>query len=515
MQGRKSTTSASIAHYNWHIQQGHFQEGEYPPLKVLIPHPGVNIEDEHEPLAMAEAIHGNRGSEAGDNEVEDSEDEEDGDRGDWGSESEDEVVENSEDVEYDPATELAAAWLDRFPKDQNILKKVARPEGSRHYGLKCPGPGRVADGLVLGTQVCPNRATISFETGVVVKRKESQHIGLKTRCASCHGRFMFNEFLRTHFLEADPDQEACSHKGCLKPAWEGSKLCHNHFLSWTPDLLSKDKVAMDELRNLFEKAAFDQWFPATTIMARVLERMESDSKTNIPASEIVNIDLETAFFSRKVLQIGLANLQGEKALDCLTKYGEGIIAPSKSGLSAQATQRQKDYEKKVRTYYSQDGTLDANRVVGKLREIGISKKTIFLSWATWCFDLSFLRDWLGAEGFHDVLPGDENVCLLLKEFRLNVSRVIGRTCYRGGGVPLSLPVLFLLLFGENHRLSGRNHHALVDAQQLSMIAEVFVDLCKPPDKRVLWRRSEITLGPGKRQRPLEVYSPRSNKKAKL
>lgn len=58
-----------------------------------------------------------------------------------------------------------------------------------------------------------------------------------------------------------------------------------------------------------------------------------------------------------------------------------------------------------------------------------SQNPIFLSWSSWRFTLSCLRDWMEAEGFHDVLPRDENVCLLLIEFRMNVKRAIGKICY--------------------------------------------------------------------------------------
>ncbi|KAJ5606395.1 hypothetical protein N7510_009176 [Penicillium lagena] len=89
------------------------------------------------------------------------------------------------------------------------------------------------------------------------------------------------------------------------------------------------------------------------------------------------------------------------------------------------------------------------------------------------------------------------------EFRMNVSRVIGRTCYQGRRFPLSLPVLFLLLFEENHPLSGHNHHALADTQHLALMAKLFVDLCKPLEERVLWQGSELKkLGSMKRQRSL-------------
>jgi hypothetical protein len=145
---------------------------------------------------------------------------------------------------------------------------------------------------------------------------------------------------------------------------------------------------MAEHRKLFEKAASEQWFPVAERMAKVIKRVESHS-TDIPASEIVNVDLEVGPHS-KVLQIGLANLEGARALDCLTRYSEGVIAPSSSRLLVQASYQLKRFEKKVKALPSHDGILDAKRVVGKLREIGISKKTIFLTWASWasihCFD---------------------------------------------------------------------------------------------------------------------------------
>jgi hypothetical protein len=145
---------------------------------------------------------------------------------------------------------------------------------------------------------------------------------------------------------------------------------------------------MAEHRKMFEKAASEQWFPVAEIMAKVIKRVESHS-TDIPASEIVNIDLEFGPYS-KVLQIGLADLEGARVIDCLTRYSEGVIAPSSSRLLVQASYQLKRFEKKVRALPSRHGTLDANRVVGKLREIGISKKTIFLTWEIYDEEFSHL-----------------------------------------------------------------------------------------------------------------------------
>lgn len=385
-----------------------------------------------------------------------------------------------------------------------------------HLGLKCPGPGRVVDGLVLGTQVCPHSAIISFETGVFFRKHSKDYIGLKTRCAPCNGRFIFNGFLRRHSLEANARQGFCDNKHCINSPWEGSKFCKKHFLTWTPGPPGKEELKA--LRSLFAKAASVQWYPQTRIMAEVTRKVESKRKGKVRASEVVSIDLEFTFKAKEVLQIGLADLEEAKVLDCLTKYSEGIIVPSSSLFAVLLNPQQRAFEKKVGAYFTQDGKLDANEVVRKLQQAGISNKPIFLSWALWCFDLSFLRDWLEQEGFDDVLPGDENVCLVLNEFRDNVKAVIGTTCHDGGRFPLNLPTAFLVLSGENHPLSGRNHHALVDAQQLALMARLFIDLCKPPDERVHYQGPGIMkLGSGKRQRSLEesFSSMRSNKKARF
>lgn len=302
---------------------------------------------------------------------------------------------------------------------------------------------------------------------------------------------MFNEFLRCHRLEVNAKQQFCDNKRCLNSPWEGSKFCKKHFLTWVPGPPSKDEMKV--LRNLFAKAASVQWYPETRIMAEVIRRMGSDSKTKIPASEVVSIDLEFTIQTREVLQIGLADLEEAKVLDCLTEYSEGIIVPSSSPRAVPLNPRQRAFEKKVRAYFTKDGKLDAKNVVGKLQQAGISNKTMFLSWASWCFDLSFLRDWLEQEWFENVLPGDQNVCLVLNEFRANVRRVIGTTCHDGRRFPLNLPTVFPMLFGENHPLSGRNHHALIDAQQLALVAKLYMDLCKPPGKRVYWQESGVKM----------------------
>jgi hypothetical protein len=73
-------------------------------------------------------------------------------------------------------------------------------------------------------------------------------------------------------------------------------------------------------------------------------------------------------------------------------------------------------------------------------------------------------------------------------------------CFRGGRFPLSLPVVFPALFGENP--------ALLDAQQSVLMANLFLDLCKPPHQRAIWPGSGVTMGSGKRQRSLKFFQAR-------
>ncbi|KAJ5700489.1 hypothetical protein N7536_003502 [Penicillium majusculum] len=126
-----------------------------------------------------------------------------------------------------------------------------------------------------------------------------------------------------------------------------------------------------------------------------------------------------------------------------------------------------------RSLFTQDGTLGAKGVVRKLQEAGISNNTMF--------------------------SPETRICLLLKE--TNISAVPSTT-------------VSAALRREPPSLSGRNYHALIDAQQL---AKLYMDLCKPPGKRVYWEESGVKMpGPWKRPRSIEEYFPSMdpNKKAK-
>ncbi|KAJ5486084.1 hypothetical protein N7530_000384 [Penicillium desertorum] len=108
-----------------------------------------------------------------------------------------------------PSTELAASWLDGLLKNQESLRQAARLKTLAHLVLKYPGPGRVLDGQVLGTQVCHKSEIISLETSVLYRRTSGskEQIELKTRCVPCNARFVFDELLRTNSLDLQINTE--------------------------------------------------------------------------------------------------------------------------------------------------------------------------------------------------------------------------------------------------------------------------------------------------------------------
>ena len=85
------------------------------------------------------------------------------------------------------------------------------------------------------------------------------------------------------------------------------------------------------------------------------------------------------------------------------------------------------------------------------------------------------------------LPRDKLVCRLLLEYRANIYSVLGKKCFHGWPIPLALLTIFGMLFGMGHPLAGRNHDALVDSQQLALMAKLFFDLCHSPGQKILWK----------------------------
>ena len=102
------------------------------------------------------------------------------------------------------------------------------------------------------------------------------------------------------------------------------------------------------------------------------------------------------------------------------------------------------------------------------------------------------------------LPQEANCIPVIPHFcpnlALSVSKVVKPFL-------LSLPITFLALMGTRHHLSGKNHRAIVDAQQLRYMAEVFGDLCKqledrPDDGLLKLRQAQNSSGVSAKPRKL-------------
>jgi hypothetical protein len=89
---------------------------------------------------------------------------------------------------------------------------------------------------------------------------------------------------------------------------------------------------------LLEKAASERWLPVTTIMAKVIKRVESDS-TDIPASEIVNIDYVKAFHDRVIYC-------------CLFPEKEGYTSEFTTKVNAERHAKEVYVDKSTAKYYS-------------------------------------------------------------------------------------------------------------------------------------------------------------------
>ncbi|KAJ5711245.1 hypothetical protein N7488_005401 [Penicillium malachiteum] len=348
------------------------------------------------------------------------------------------------------------------------------------------------DGLVLGTELCPNATTISSETGLLARNHGRVH--LRIRCAPCQARKDFNKILLTYDLRAEPDQTACENKKCFKALWEGSRYCKHHMKEWVPEMPIRREASMKKVRDLFLKAASKQWSPMGLPMTRILEKVELDENAT---SDLLFVDTEFSTRRHRLYQLSICDSKERKKLDCFPIYNEGQTSQARSSLDLKGVSyRVKGWEKKMSTGqgFAIDRGFNAKMVTEKLEEL-VSDETIFIAWAGWALDVEYARDWLEEEEVSHHLPANEKVCLLYPEFKENVKKWIGDKCFKGHSFPLTLPFLFSLLF-QGHDLVGWNHDALVDAQQTSILHRLFLDLCKPPEKRVLFKGTLPIMLPG-------------------
>ncbi|KAJ5107926.1 hypothetical protein N7456_004601 [Penicillium angulare] len=327
-------------------------------------------------------------------------------------------------------------------RDRMILQQDLRLRISKVLGLGCIGPSRVIQ--MMTSEFCPNNILFTEDNVVMAKA---------------------------------PGQIECRKSGCEDPTWEGTALCETHFMGWIPSIEDLGPDAMLTLKTQF-RAATQQLWRARPKAQGVIDRIMAGARFGNSFPSVVCIDLEASIRTGRVFQIGICDIRGERVLDCLTYLSEKEIAFTSMKQDQNRWNIEAIVERKARLRPSSQGKMSAAEVANKLRAIfPYPKKTIFISWAKWKFDLSHLRKWLEREGHYRVLPGDENCYLLMTDYRQNLDRILGKHTFEGGVFPLSLPNFFPTVVGKDHELTGRNHHALVDAKQLAFLVRRFVALC--------------------------------------
>ncbi|KAJ5096814.1 hypothetical protein N7456_007535 [Penicillium angulare] len=237
------------------------------------------------------------------------------------------------------------------------------------------------------------------KTGLLAR--DHGQVVVRERCATYRARKTFNRIMFTNELDAEPGQKTCI--TCFKPSWEGTKFCEDCLRRWAPKPLCE--ASIKQLEDLFVKAEAEPQSPVGDPMAGILEKVELDESASF---DWLNIDLEVSARSRHFHQIGICDSRREKQLNCLSVYSEGVTEelPTKNG-----------FREVQHSSRGEHGGLT-----------------------------SLTSEWLDKENVTHNLAQNDNVCLLLNEFRENPKPCLELKCFRGRSFPLRLPVLLALLF---------------------------------------------------------------------
>ncbi|KAF5603961.1 Threonyl alanyl tRNA synthetase SAD [Fusarium pseudocircinatum] len=215
-------------------------------------------------------------------------------------------------------------------------------------------------------------------------------------------------------------------------------------------------------------------------MGKVLALMDSIKAGKSPASALGFVDLEYNIFTGRVFEIGMCDTYGTKTMDCRTLYGSEALRAISQTSSTADLNMDRMIMSSVKAHYCTQGSRTAKQVADELKRQGISQEAYFIAWHFHTDDLSRLREWLESEGEYGVLPPNSQCIPLIPYFQRNLQ---GAKLSNNKRFPLTLPILFPIMMGTDHVLAGRNHHALVDAQQQQFMMAIFRVLCLSPQNR--------------------------------
>jgi hypothetical protein len=234
-----------------------------------------------------------------------------------------------------------------------------------------------------------------------------------------------SRLLRNSGLAEKPGQNCCASNSCLKANVEGLMYCEMHLMS-TPDwfIVHEDHEGMKgQLKNVIKRP-----WKSDESLKQIWELSKEIQNGQAPGSRLICLDLEYSAASRKVFEVGI----------CEYVSGRTIV---NSRIRHDCT-----FEELVRNSPSRDVT-----PISHLKEL-FGK-------------LSALRVY-GTNG-----PGGKNKINALVYYDRNLHALPN-----GKRLPLKLDVIFPLLF-PRHALIGKNHRALVDAQQLRLVTMKLEEFC--------------------------------------
>ncbi|KAI5863071.1 hypothetical protein GGS23DRAFT_596840 [Durotheca rogersii] len=218
-------------------------------------------------------------------------------------------------------------------------------------------------------------------------------------------------------------------------------------------------------------------------MKSILALVDSIQAEESPVSALRFIDLEYNSSTRRVFEIGMCDANGTVTMDCLTSYGSKALHAVTNDDTVVERRIDGIIETSVKQHHCAHGSITAKQVADELRLQGISQETIFVSWHSNAFSLSLSREWLESEGEYGVLPPGPHCIPTIPYFRRNLGDVKSKN---GRDFPLSLPTMSPTMMTPRHELYGRNRHAIIDAQQLKCMTDVFGTLCRLQDRRDGW-----------------------------
>jgi hypothetical protein len=360
----------------------------------------------------------------------------------------------------------------------NIPTRAEHPD-RRHelLELRCLGPAPVVDLMV--SKVCPHSAILNYDTTQVKVRRKANQTYLPKRCFSCQAEHTFLVGVKRYGLLAEEGDEHCSHNGCVKPLFHGTKFCEAHFYAWQPTVGLEGSEEFVELERRLKCAIAVKW-KASPEMEKVLRLFDSIRAGDTLPSKLMFLDLEFNTKTKRVYEVGMCDANGVITMDCLTKYSPDVQKSLSANPDRQNAYIDQLIQNSVRNHNCRHGRMTARQIADELEEQGVTEDTLVVTWHLHAADLSALREWLEAEGHPGIMPQDAKCIPVIRHFRPNLALAMSKD---GKPFSLSLPIIFPVLMGTRHYLSGRNHHAAVDAQQLRYMVEAFGELCKKPKDR--------------------------------